>query len=249
MVVNSKRLERELESRPKAVFFDFDGTLASGSASLQLMNYLAQIRVFPEKQHAIILQTMDNYQNGKVSYNDLCINLGKAWGDGLNGKEERWIRYHAEQVFDRFIPKIYDSSFELVELFAANSYTTIVVSSGVHEINSLAAKALGVKELYCTELEVINGIYTGRMKADRYIAERKAEVIMSMRKRFDLGRSFAFGDSVTDEKVLGKVGTPVALNPSKELEALARENKWAICTHENVVAEIGTVIKLITREA
>ena len=247
MTVSRKHLKRELGNRPKAVFFDFDGTLAPGSASLELMSYLAEIKVFPKKQHAIILQTVDNYKNGKVSYDGLCMDVGVAWADGLKGKEEGWIRYHAKQVFNRFVPKIYDSSFELVELFAANSYTTLIVSSGAHEINSLAAKALGMKELYCTELEVINGIYTGRVKADRSIAERKAEVITSMRKRFDLGRSFAFGDSVTDEKVLSKVGTPVALNPSKELEMLARDNKWKICTHEDVVAEIGNMINLIIR--
>ena len=242
MIVSSKHLQRELQDKPRAVFFDFDGTLAAGSASLELMNHLAEIKVFPEKQHAIILQTVDNYKNGKVSYDVLCFDVGRAWADGLKGKGEGVIRYHARQVFDKFIRNIYDSSFELVGLFAANSYTTIVVSSGAHEINSLAARALGVEELYCTELEVIGGAYTGRVKEDRSISEKKAEVLAAIRDRFDMGKSFAFGDSVTDEKVLGKVGIPVALNPSKELEALARKNKWKICTHENVVAEISNMI-------
>ena len=242
MAVSSKQIKGELESRPKAVFFDFDGTLASGSASLELMSYLARIRVFPEKQHEIILQTVDNYKNGKVGYDDLCMNVGKAWADGLKGKNEGWVRYHAGQLFNRFIPRIYDSSFELVELFAANSYATIIVSSGAHEINSLAARALGVKELYCTELEVIDGTYTGQVKADRGTSERKAEVLAVMRDRFDLEKSFAFGDSATDEKVLVKVGMPVALNPSEELETLARDNKWRVCTHENVIAEIGNML-------
>lgn len=242
MTGSGKRSEKQSGGRPRAVFFDFDGTLAQGSASLELMNYLAEIKVFPEMQYHLVLQAVENHKSGKVSYDELCADVGKAWADGLRGREEAVVRFHAEHVFNTFIPKVYDSSFELVELFASNSYTTVIVSSGAHEINSFAADALGVKELHCTELEVVDGVYTGKFNADRGTSDRKAEVLTAMRNRFDLGKSFAFGDSASDEKVLSKIGEPVALNPTKELAELARSNNWKICTYENVVGEVSRML-------
>jgi phosphoserine phosphatase len=51
--------------------------------------------------------------------------------------------------------------------------------------------------------------------------------------------SYGFGDSESDIKMLKKVETPIAFNPSKELFVHAAKNHWQIAVErKNVVYEL-----------
>ena len=78
--------------------------------------------------------------------------------------------------------------------------------------------------------EVRDGVYTGRPDGPFTYREGKAEAIRELAERegIDLAESYAYSDSESDLPMMRAVGHPVAVNPDRELERVAREEGWRI---------------------
>ncbi|MEP6816061.1 MAG: haloacid dehalogenase-like hydrolase, partial [Marmoricola sp.] len=96
---------------------------------------------------------------------------------------------------------------------------------------------LGADHVVATRMAVEDGRYTGDIRFYAY-AENKAKAIQDLaRKRgYDLTRSYAYSDSVTDLSMLESVGHPHAVNPDKELRRIARERDWPVLVFVKPVA-------------
>ena len=71
----------------------------------------------------------------------------------------------------------------------------------------------------------------------------KAEAMenVARQKGIDLAGSFSYSDSITDLPMLEAVGNPVAVNPEKELRAIAEEREWPILEFQRPVS-VGPTI-------
>ena len=59
---------------------------------------------------------------------------------------------------------------------------------------------------------------------------------LAERRGYDLSRSYAYSDSITDVHMLEIVGHPHAVNPDKELRRVARERGWPVLVFDRPVA-------------
>ena len=59
-------------------------------------------------------------------------------------------------------------------------------------------------------------------------AKVRAATRLAVEMGLDLGRCFAYGDSLNDRWPMAEVGRPAAVNPSNELASIARECGWSI---------------------
>ena len=77
--------------------------------------------------------------------------------------------------------------------------------------------------------EVEDGLYTGRL-ARRLLGAEKAVGLAELAdaESIDLGGSTAYSDSHADLAFLESVGTPVAVNPDRELRRIAESRGWAV---------------------
>src|SRR5690606_37695208 len=113
----------------------------------------------------------------------------------------------------------------------------VVVSSSPMEIVAPLCRYLGLEDIIATLPEVdAEGRYTGDIEFYAY-GPGKAEAIRAMADRvgIDLAESFAYSDSITDLPMLEAVGHPVAVNPDRELRAIAEERDWQILHFEREV--------------
>ena len=96
---------------------------------------------------------------------------------------------------------------------------------------------LGADHVVATRMEEKDGRYTGQIRYYAY-AENKAKAIADLaRKRgYDLARSYAYSDSITDLSMLEAVGHPHAVNPDKDLRRAARERDWPVLVFDKPVA-------------
>ncbi len=85
--------------------------------------------------------------------------------------------------------------------------------------------------LIATRLQTSSDRYTGAITGLHPRGENKLHLLqdLSQLARFDLSQSFAYADHVSDLPLLQHVGRPVAVNPSPQLKAYAREHSWPIC--------------------
>ena len=91
-------------------------------------------------------------------------------------------------------------------------------------------------EICATELEISEGCFTGKISGQHLGFEEKARVIHECAAEFslDLGQSFAYGNEMSDAKMLEAVGHPTAVNASWSLKREARKRGWRVYSWHGV---------------
>lgn len=93
------------------------------------------------------------------------------------------------------------------------------------------AEELGVKHILATQLEVVDGIYTGKILPPQTIGLGKSEAIQNFLKRnhfTEKERCFAYGDHVSDIPMLNIVGNPCVVTGDFKLEHHAKKSGWSV---------------------
>jgi HAD superfamily phosphoserine phosphatase-like hydrolase len=123
---------------------------------------------------------------------------------------------------------------------AAANHAIILVSGTLAPLAHQVALALTLRlaarnflaqvGVCATKLGVVNQRWTGRIAGDAMFGQAKARAIhhIAATQNFDLRRCYAYGDSLNDRWMLGAVGRPAVVNPSKALERVARLNDWPV---------------------
>jgi HAD superfamily hydrolase (TIGR01490 family) len=129
-------------------------------------------------------------------------------------------------------------AMERIAWHAAQGHSVVLVTGTPVPLANKAALALVLRlavrgittsiGVCATRLEETGGRWTGRIVGDAMFAEAKLRAVQRVAKKagFDLARSYAYGDTASDRWLLGAVGQPVAVNPSRELQRIARMLDW-----------------------
>ena len=134
-------------------------------------------------------------------------------------------------------PLVYDEAVSLIEDHQLAGRDVIIVSASGSEMVEPIGELLGVDAVIASRLAVEEGRYTGEIDFYAY-GENKAAAIeeLAQLRGYDLARSFAYSDSITDVHMLEIVGHPHAVNPDKELRRVARERDWPVLVFSRPVA-------------
>jgi phosphoserine phosphatase len=116
----------------------------------------------------------------------------------------------------------------------------VLVSGTLEPLASAAALALVLRlavngitssiGVCATRLEEVDGMWTGRVVGEAMFGKAKARVLEKLAEetRLDLSQCYAYGDRANDQWLLAAVGKPAAVNPSRKLERIAREQGWPV---------------------
>jgi HAD superfamily hydrolase (TIGR01490 family) len=126
-------------------------------------------------------------------------------------------------------PLVYDEAVSLIEEHRAAGRDVVIVSTSGTEVVEPIGALLGADIVIASRLEEVDGKYTGNIDYYAY-AEEKARAIVELAEErgYDLERSFAYSDSITDLPMLEVVGHAHAVNPDKELRKAAAAHGWPI---------------------
>jgi HAD superfamily hydrolase (TIGR01490 family) len=94
-------------------------------------------------------------------------------------------------------------------------------------------------EVRATNLEIRDGCFTGRISDTHLGFEEKARVIHEYAKEFDLDlyQSFAYGNEMSDARMLEAVGHPAAVNARGRLKREARKRGWRVYSWRDLRGE------------
>jgi HAD superfamily hydrolase (TIGR01490 family) len=134
-------------------------------------------------------------------------------------------------------PLVYDEAVSLIEDHHLAGRDVIIVSASGAEMVDPIGELLGVDAVIATRMAIADGRYTGQIDFYAY-AENKSAAMRELAEQrgYDLERSFAYSDSVTDVHMLEVVGHPHAVNPDKELRRIAKEREWPVLVFDRPVA-------------
>ncbi len=228
------RLEQHLHDianseQPAVAFFDLDRTLIAGYSILALaMETAAQgARRGKLGQSAQVIRDILKhkvYSSGS-NYHRLVRRMTRT----LTGVSEATLSALGEQAYHKHLAKsLYREAIALVEAHRAAGHKLVIVSAASRYQIDPIARVLGIEEICCTRLEVVDGRFTGKVIAPLCFGEGK---LLTARRSAGLHKAplkhcWFYSDSSDDLPLLRNVGHPVAVNPTDKLGAHARANNW-----------------------
>jgi HAD superfamily hydrolase (TIGR01490 family) len=213
-----------------AAFFDLDGTLIPGSATIPLARaaFRAGMVTPPELvrdlRHGVsfLLQGATDERSEAVRDRILAAVTGRTTQEMV-------------ELSDGFIPDVAASITpamgRVLAEHAAAGRDRIVLSASPTEIVSRVAAAAGLERGTGTASELdADGRYTGRLDGPFCYGPGKAGILRAIaaQEGYDLAASYAYSDSLSDLPMLEAVGHAVAVNPEPELRDLAEARGWPI---------------------
>ncbi len=219
----------ERKASPRVAFFDLDGTLIAGYSIVALAWETARRGATRGelRQTAKLMRALARQQaNGSGgSYHKLVRRLSRS----LTGISEDSLYELGEQAYQRSLARsLYREAISLVEAHRAAGHHLVIVTAASSYQVAPVARVLGIEDVRCTRLEVIDGRFTGKVISPMCYGEGKALAArrVAREQQARLGDCWFYTDSSADLPLLREVGHPVAVNPSDALGAQARAQRW-----------------------
>lgn len=221
----------------KAVFSDFDGTLAAGYAAFGFMRTLSDRGIYPAKIADTQDKILEDMVKNTIDYQDGLTEMSNLWAEGLKGQKTDRVEYEAREYYKKAQAKIYKGSRDAMSYLKYRGYHEVLVTAAQYEIAKLEAKDLGMDDVIATRCETMDDIYTGRLASEVHLPTGKGDALKKYiaENDIDTEKTIAMGDTLQDASMLEVVKCPIALNPQKELEEYAKQKGWEIRTHLDIV--------------
>lgn len=222
----SKEISKDEEGPHIAAFFDLDRTIINDFSAKQFVkSRLLSGKSTPQELLSQFV-TIVAYAIGNRDFETLT----KISALGVKGIEEKQFIDLGEEIYqDHLASTIYPESRTLIASHLKKGHQVVIISAATRYQVTPVANALGIKNIFCTEMEVQKGKFTGVI-SEMCWSEGKARAGRTFAKSntIDLSKSFFYTDSIDDYPLLEIVGKPIATNPDNKLSQLAFENNWPI---------------------
>ncbi len=196
-----------MSHRPTAAFFDLDKTIIAKSSTLAfsksfqaggLISRRAMLRsAYAQFVYLVGGADHDQMEKMRQFMSQLCA-----------GWDVATVREIVADTLHNIVdPLVYDEAVSLIEEHRLAGRDIVIVSTSGAEVVEPIGEMLGADRVIATRMEIEDGKYTGGIEYYAY-AEEKARAIEELARTvdYDLDRSFAYSDSVTDVHMLEVVG-------------------------------------------
>jgi HAD superfamily hydrolase (TIGR01490 family) len=217
------------DSARGAAFFDLDKTLMEGSSALHFARAAYKAGMVTRRQMA-----RDAWANIRFrlrgSTDEGTDELRQRVLDAIAGTRVVDLARLGPDVLAGILPLVYREVLDEAYAHQDAGRPAYIVTAASQELAEVLARVLVLDGGIGMRSEVRDGVYTGRADGPFTYREGKAEAIRQLAERngIDLSASYAYSDSESDLPMLRAVGNPVAVNPDRELERVAREEGWRI---------------------
>ncbi|MBF0184823.1 MAG: HAD family phosphatase [Magnetococcales bacterium] len=208
--------------------FDLDNTLLAGDSDHLWGEYLIAEGIVDAKEYKTRNdQFYHDYQQGTL---DIFAYL--SFQAGILAQYDRatlnhWRRDYLQRMI---VPIIAPHTPALLQWHRQRGDQLLIITATNRFVTTPIAEYLGVDALLATELEEIDGRFTGQPDGIPCFREGKVLHLMQWMKQsgLDLADSWFYSDSHNDLPLLGEVAFPVAVDPDATLRTTAQEKAWPI---------------------
>ena len=133
------------------------------------------------------------------------------------------------------LPSVYSEAMAEIEFHKSNHARIVLLSSALTSVCREIAIHLLIDDILCSDLEVSNGLLTGKPVGHLCYGEEKAVRLSDycIKNNASPAGAWYYGDSISDLPALNAVGNPVCVNPDKKLRKTALKRGWKIFRWEN----------------
>lgn len=211
-------------------FFDVDETLVRGASAFWAAKEMFSRSFFGFRDifyaaHQTLRYVLFGENQGKIG--DLSDRAAQL----VAGTTVEEMRRMGEDIYEKyFVPKVYQTTYELLRDHVDAGHTVYLVSATPWLIAEEFARQIGAMGGIGTKTKVADGRLIGEVDGKVMHGEEKVLAVREIAEEngLDLSKSWAYSDSANDIPMLSTVGNPVAVNPDRALRAHARANGWPI---------------------
>lgn len=148
------------------------------------------------------------------------------------------LAWRAQFIEDKIRPILLPKAIELLARHRTAGDTLLIITATNRFITAPIAELLNVPHLLATEVECIEGRYTGRPSGIPCFQQGKVERLQAWLAEtgLTLYDSWFYSDSRNDLPLLSQVSHPVAVDPDDALAEHARAHGWPIISLREVRA-------------
>ena len=208
--------------------FDLDHTLLSGDSDYAWGEFLVEQGIVDGDYHSRWnAKYLADYNAGKLDFNEfIAFQL-----EPLKKHPKHLMECMRAAFVNKIIrPMITDKARDLVDIHRKQGHTLMIITSTNRFITRPIADEFGIELLIATEVEEIDGCFTGRTFDTPSFGEGKVTRLRAWlhKENESLADSWFYSDSHNDLPLLRLVENPVALNPDPILKKEAQIQKWTI---------------------
>ncbi len=212
----------------KLALFDLDNTLLDGDSDYAWAQFLIEEGVLHAGDYnAKNDYFYERYKDGTLDIHEFLDFQLAPIAQRPRAQLDAW---HNEFMRRKIRPMILPKAPELIAKHA-DALTAIVTATN-RFITRPIADELGVRDLIATDIEEMDGVFTGKPRGTPTFREGKIQRVDEWlaakgRKLADF-ESWFYSDSLNDLPLLERVTHPIAVDPDATLRAHATKRKWPI---------------------
>jgi putative phosphoserine phosphatase/1-acylglycerol-3-phosphate O-acyltransferase len=149
----------------------------------------------------------------------------------VKGVSESAVNELSAEIFKNYILiSIHHEVQSEISFHKREGARVVILSSSILPVCQYVADYLGMDDVICSNLEVVNEVFTGHPSGSLCFGEEKVARLIEYCKKNSVSptHSWYYGDSISDLPVLCSVGNPVCINPDKKLKKEAYKRGWKI---------------------
>ena len=212
----------------KLALFDLDNTLLHGDSDYEWAQFLIEEGVLhADEYNAKNEWFYERYKDGTLDIHEFLDFQLAPIARRPRAQLDAWHRQFMQR---RIRPIILPRAPELLAKHADG--LTAIVTATNRFITRPIADELGVEHLLATDIEEVDGLFTGKARGTPTFRDGKIkrvrEWLAEQGARLEDYESWFYSDSLNDLPLLELVTHPVAVDPDPTLRAQAVERGWPV---------------------
>ena len=213
----------------KLIIFDLDNTILNGDSDYSWINFLIDIEYVDKDEYERKNQYFyDKYYEGTLDYDE--------WAEfalsTIKGKQPNDLKDLINKFMSSVIePMINVYALRLLHNHHHNNDVMLLASATNSVIVNPIAIRLGFENIVATDVEIVDGVYSGKMKGIAALGEGKLQKVREwmLDNNFNNFNNVTFySDSINDFPLLAQVSKPIAVNPDNKLREECKKRAWKI---------------------
>jgi HAD superfamily hydrolase (TIGR01490 family) len=228
--VDSRNGDRHPGEGVRFAFYDFDGTLASGTVVHRYAYFAGRqaLRADRLRRQARLLLRLPLFLGlNRISRR----RFNEVFFREYRGLDERMLVQLGRRLLDEQIrPTIYPAARAALAADRAAGYRLVLLSGEIDLALRPVAEELGFDDLVCNRLVFHDGVASGEVVAPLLAEQEKAAAIrrLCLAHGAEPATARAYSDSISDLPMLEEVGEPFVVNPEGRLRKVAQARGWPV---------------------